>query len=168
MFEIHVKITDEKIIEYLQTKKNISIFIREVINDLISGKLNYSEKNIETEIKKVKLQKLKAEVRIKEFEANQIEKYGEVFGKSPSYQGHKAIKERANVEFSSSNQTTFRELTEEELNQFAKLMSLEQIDEGYKTVCLICKLKLEFSERTDAILEANRHLLAVHGKKFLK
>ena len=166
-YDFHLNILDEDDKEFLKSQPNLSNFLRTLITDFRTGKLSYSEKNIDAETKVMRLRKLTAEVRIKEFEANQIEKYGKVFGKSPSYQGHKAIKEGA-LEETSQVTKLYRELSEEELNKFAELISLENTADGYKMVCLLCRLESSFSERMEAILEANRHLVAVHGKKFLK
>jgi len=174
--DFHLRIIDPEDIEFLKAKPDLTFFLREVINDLRTGKLNYSEKNVDADTKIQRLRKLRAEATIKELEL----KYMQNFGYSPSSQGKSAIKTNVytnipNIFENDSEENSLekdpahhRELTNEELNEFVKLITLEPADTGFKITCLICKNIFHYRFRLEAIFEANRHLNAIHGKKFLK
>ncbi len=164
----HLIILDPDDIEFLKTKPNLTFFLREIINDFRTGKLNYSEKNVDAETKIVKLRKLKAEATIKELEL----KYMQNFGNYPSSRGKTAIKTRiysdSSIVNENNSEKNYREMTPEETNEFAKLISLQIREEGYEITCLLCRMVISYEERLEAVFEANRHLVSIHGKKFLK
>jgi len=182
-FDLHIKIFDEKVIESLKVKPNLSFWVREIFSDLLSGRLNYSEKNIKAEIEIQKLRRLKLDNRMKEIELQ----YMENFGNRPTLQGKTAIKTNVYTDSTSvknaideiiyekdpekKGENNWRDLTNEETNAFADVMYLsDKTDDGFNVKChqKNCGFDIWFEFRQQAIFEANRHLLAVHGKGFMK
>ena len=153
----YVRIKDEEIQLKIDTQENITQFLKKIITDFFNGDLVPSnEENLDREIKKQKLRKLTAEATIKEREAKYIENFDSI----PSPQAKEAI--RTNV----SKQ--FRELTDAELDNFAKVISLQNSYDGFQVTCLKCRNKFERKDRLEAIHEAIRHLSAVHGAQILQ
>lgn len=150
--------SNKEFTEFLDSKANVSDFLVNLVEDFRTGKLNYSQGDIDLEIKKVRLKKLTAEAKIKTWEADHIE----TFGKTPSYSAEKAIKERA------SNEKSFRELTEDEINLIVKHITLENTFEGYRITCKHCQNRVNYENRLEALHDGARHLSAVHGQKILK
>jgi len=178
-FDLHIKIFDEKVIEFIKVKPNLSFWVREIFSDILSGRLNYSAKNIKAEIDIQKLRKLKIENRMKEIELQ----YMENFGQTPSSSGKRAIKTNVYTDSASvknvideiidentseKSNENYRELTEQELNKFVELIALEPHNDGYRITCLICRNQFYYTFRLESIAAANRHLLAIHGKEFME
>jgi len=171
-FNFHIVFIDPEDIEFLKEKPNVTFFLREIISDYRTGKLNYSEKNLDADTKIQRLRKLRAEASIKELELS----YMQNFGNYPSSKGKTAIKTNVyeNVQLDEIENSLekdpehHRELTTEETNEFVKHITLEPSDSGFKITCLECRNVFHYRFRLEAIFEANRHLNSIHGKKFLK
>jgi len=83
---------NEKLIEFLQSKPNVSAFIKEIITKFFEGDLiEITKLEIDMKIREEKLKKLTAERKIKEWEALHLE----TFDKTPSSTANKAMKEQA-------------------------------------------------------------------------
>ena len=154
----HIRIEQDSDLEnWLQSKNNVEPFIRETLEQVRTGKLgeimeHESKQQIELEYKKLRNEKLKLDIKIKEKELS----YYDTFHKAPSSEAKEAMKDKA-----------FRELKEDEINLIVKLITLENVFDGCRITCLECKIQVTYKDRLEALNEAARHLSAVHGKKIL-
>jgi len=91
----HFYSDSEKLIEFLKSKSNISLFIENIMTKYFNGELiEITRLEIDMKIREEKLKKLTAERKIKEWEALHLE----TFEKTPSSGAKKAMKEQANKE----------------------------------------------------------------------
>lgn len=151
--------SDEILIKYLEKYSNKNDAIKDILEKFANGDLvSKSDKELDIQLKQQRLKKLTAEANIKKWEWEHIE----TFAKTPTYQGEKAIKERA------SNEKSFRELTQQEIDVIVKHISLENTFDGIKVTCKHCRIKTTYNDRLEALHDATRHLSAVHGQKILQ
>lgn len=140
----------EKLNKHL-SRKDIGKLAKVLVIEIAEG-----EKILEPEAD-LKFRKLKAETEIAESKAL----YWKNFSKPPTFLGNKAIKDKA------LNENLLRELTENEIDEIVKHITLENTFDGFKITCKHCRLATNYNDRLEALHEAARHLSAVHGEKIL-
>ena len=149
--EFHIRISDQNLIDFIESKPERAEFIRSVIDDLRTGKLIYSNENsIDLETKKQKLRKLTAEAGIKEHEL----KYWDNFNDPPSPQAKKAITERA--------------LTKQQIFNVKDRIALRWDLDRFIATCPFCRNKFEYITENQAITDMARHFEALHPQQALK
>lgn len=104
------------------------------------------------------VRKLEAEAKIREWEVIHLD----TFAKTPSYSAKKAIKNKA------LSENSLRELTENEIDEIVKHITLENTFDGFRITCKHCRLETYYNDRLEALHEAARHLSAIHGEKILQ
>lgn len=147
----HLKTNKEKIHEFMDSVPNNSKTLEELLLDKIDGNLIYSnEANLDLELKKVRIEKLKVEIDIKKKELS----YMETFDKTPTSQAKKAIEKRV--------------LTQNELGNVQQYITLRTNGTGFTGICDFCKLDITEKTRDRTLSELSRHLIACHSKEILK
>ncbi len=134
------------------SRQDIQNLAKNYLIDLIEG-----EKILEPEAA-LKFRKLKAETEIAESKAL----YWKNFSKPPTHLANKAIKNKA------LSENSLRELTENEIDEIVKHITLENTFDGFRITCKHCRLETYYNDRLEALHEAARHLSAVHGEKILQ
>ena len=154
----YFKSDDEKVKKRFEKESNKAEALKNFVEKSIKDdSISKPDQELDIQLKQQRLKKLTAEANIKEWEWKHIE----TFAKTPSYQGEKAIKERA------SNEKSFRELTQQEIDVIVKHISLENTFDGIRVTCKHCKLPTTYNDRLEALHDSARHLSAVHGQKVL-
>ena len=152
-----IYISDEKLIEFLDAKSNISEFFTEIARDVNSGKLNESEGNIDLDIKKAKLEKTKVDTVNKKIdtEIKKIElSWMETSKNKPSPQAEQAIKSRVLNTIESVN--------------LLKFITIKDDISGFRGTCDFCKWDIVETTTEKTQNELSRHLTACHSDKILE
>ena len=152
---------DSDVEEFLDSKANVSDFIRKLIEDFKDSKLNYSAGDLDLEIKKARLEKLRAEATIKTFQAAEIEKNVQ----TPSYLDQKPPKITASGKIESralpeKNEKTF--LPVDQIDPVLFLEFLRKIDDEWVLKCKFCGNSLTDLDREKVLKEYARHLKSIH------
>ena len=142
---------DEDLIKDLESKHEISAYLESIANKVRTDQLvEPQDLDYENKLKAAKLKKLEAEAKIKTWEADHLE----TFDKPASPQAKKAIIERV--------------LTQNEIGNVEKYITLHVNGTGFEGKCDFCKLGITEGTRERTLLECTRHLIACHRKEILK
>lgn len=155
----HVRIKDEDIQNMLNSKDSINGFLLKLITDYFHGDLILSnESDMDLEYKKLRNLKTQQEIRLKKFQADQIEKYLTTFGDFPSKKGEIAIQKGA------------REISKEEIANV--IIHFEYIEKNKTTgemdfYCKYCANQI-FSSEKEMITIMTNHILSMHSSELIK
>ena len=144
---------NEDLKKWLRSQSNQSKTIKEILNKFRLGEIvdrRDSKEETELEYKKLRNQKLKLDIKLKERELG----YMETFDSPPTRQGMKVIKERI--------------LTQNEIGNVEKYITLHTNGTGFRGICDFCKLDITEGTRERTLLECTRHLIACHRTEILK
>ena len=142
---------DENVINWIESQPNQSGAIEDLIEKFLNNQLvEPQDLDYENKLKAAKLKKLEAEAKIKTWEADHLE----TFDKPASPQAKKAIIERV--------------LTQNEIGNVEKYITLRVNGSGFQGKCDFCKLDITEGTREKTLLECTRHLIACHRTEILK
>jgi len=149
---------------YLESKSNISEFLKKLVNDFRTGKLIES-KSIDLQRKKLEVDIRYKEIMIKIKEKELI--YNETFDETPSSRAKIAIKTAVNTE-------TFNPPEEKKLNEIVKMNwnrfidSLKQNSKGeWISTCKFCSTGFILPTKEQAINRFKIHLEENHAESVL-
>jgi len=156
---------DQINIDFLETQKSISDFMRDLINQARTGKTgNFSDEDL-------KKRKLIADIDYKEI-LTAIKKREllilETFGKPPSYQAKEAIKTAVNNEsFIPPEEKNLEKIIENKWNNF--LLSLRtNSKKEWIANCKLCDTGFILPNKEEAINRFKNHLSETHNEQLLK
>jgi len=161
------KVYDESLQNFLDTKSEISEFIRSILDDYRTGKLvNGDTANIKEQLEQEKLtalqnknstheltkRKLDAETRISEYHADNLD----VVGDNPSPQAKKAMTHYTHKKLNGFNEYVQRKYT---LNYF------ENDELCHKALCKICEALFESQDKQEVTDDVCWHIEEIHNQR---
>jgi len=149
---------------YLESKANISEFIKKIVNDFRIGKLT------ETKNSDLQRKKLEVDIRYKEIMIKIKEKellYSETFEKPPAYSAKQAIKVNVNTEsYEPPEEKKIQDVIENDWNKFVE--TLKENSKGEWTLtCKLCSTGFILPTQHKAIFRFKTHLLETHNERVL-
>ena len=154
--------SDEKLIEFLDSKDNVSDFVRKLVEDFNNGSLNYSSGDLDLAYKKLRNAGKELDNEIKR----------QKLAETPSYSAPKAIEVTTNPNIQTKtipeikNEKTFLAL--EEINPIEFLSFLRNQNNEWILKCKFCGNSFYDSDREKVLKEYSRHLKSIHEAEVKK
>jgi len=149
---------------YLESKANISEFIKKIVNDFRIGKLTQT-KNSDLQRKKLEIdiryKEIMCKIKLKELE------FSETFEKPPPYSAKQAIKVNVNTEsYEPPEEKKIQNIIETKWNKFVNTLKKDSKGEWVLT-CKLCNTGFILPTKETAIIRFKTHLLETHNEKVL-
>lgn len=155
-------ITDENLINFLNSQPNIAEYIESTLlkvfnNELVPIEENKTDSSLDRTYKELRNKKLDVDIKIK----NKVLEHYEIFGKAPSAEAQRAIE---------TNAKTRRDLTEAEAENVLKYCKVwnDKFNSRLSTAkCNICGIGETYDSRKEALDDMVWHLQTEHSKKVI-
>jgi len=157
-------VTEDNLNLFLESKTNVSEFVKDIIEKYRTGKL-IDSKSVDLHRKKLEVDIRYKEIMIKIKEKELL--FGETFTKTPSYSAQKAIKVGVNTEsYEPPEEKKIKDVIENSWNKFVE--TLKQNSKGEWTLtCKLCSTGFILPTKELAISRLKKHLEETHYERVL-